>query len=123
MNGNNVTFDTNALIHYFNGHPSLHKYANARVSVSIISVIEFLSYPKITTADETLLFHFLQKINVVDLEINNPALIHQIANLRKQYKIKLPDAVIAATAFINNSSLITSDNDFNKIQGLNVLTF
>ncbi len=105
MNGNNVTFDTNALINYFNGHTSLQQYSNAHVSVSIIAVFEFLSNSKITQADKSFLFSFIKRVTVVSLDIQNKNLIQQIATLRKQSKIKLPDAIIAATAPITNSAL------------------
>jgi len=35
---------------------------------------------------------------------------------RKEYNLKLPDAIIAATAKYINSSLITADKDFEKIK-------
>ena len=123
MNGSNVMFDTNALINYFNGHSSLQQISNAQVSLSIISIIEFLSCPKITQAEENLLFGFLKKVIVVNLDLDNLALIRQIALLRKQYRIKLPDAIIAAIALITNSALITSNSDFSKIHGLTVLIY
>ena len=39
---------------------------------------------------------------------------------RKTYAIKLPDAIIAASAFTNDLTLISRNaKDFNKIEGLN----
>ena len=68
MNGTNISFDTNALIGYLGGHPALKKYATSRVILSIITVIEFLSYPEISTSDKNLLDNFLLKVSVLDLE-------------------------------------------------------
>lgn len=43
----------------------------------------------------------------------------QTINLRQKYTIKTPDAIIAATALVNNSELWTANiSDFSKIQGL-----
>jgi len=40
-------------------------------------------------------------------------------DIRKQYKIKLPDAIIAATARIYNLTLLTRNTkDFQEISGL-----
>ncbi|MBO5690919.1 MAG: PIN domain-containing protein, partial [Spirochaetaceae bacterium] len=36
------------------------------------------------------------------------------------YKIKLPDAIVAATAISYNVPLLTADKEFNKIKGLNL---
>jgi predicted nucleic acid-binding protein len=44
------------------------------------------------------------------------------AEIRKMYKIKLPDAIIAATALVYNLTLITRNvNDFKKIDGLRII--
>jgi len=43
-------------------------------------------------------------------------------DLRKKYKTKLPDAIIAATALVSKATLITRNtSDFKNIRGLNVL--
>lgn len=42
--------------------------------------------------------------------------------LRQNFKIKTPDAIIAATALVYNRKLITRNNsDFKKIPGLLVI--
>lgn len=48
--------------------------------------------------------------------LNDEAVINQTIPLRKQYKIKIPDAIIAATAMIYTLTLLTTD--FNKIPNL-----
>lgn len=40
---------------------------------------------------------------------------------RKHYKIKLPDAIIAATAIVNQIPLITADKVFEQIKELNLV--
>ena len=40
--------------------------------------------------------------------------------IRKKYKIKLPDAIVAASAIVNNLPLITADKGFNQIEELNL---
>jgi len=43
-------------------------------------------------------------------------------DLRKEYSIKLPDAIIAATAFTNDLTLISRNvKDFDKIAGLRLI--
>ena len=42
--------------------------------------------------------------------------------IRKSNKIKLPDAIIAATAIVNNITLVTcNSDDFKLINGLKML--
>ena len=42
--------------------------------------------------------------------------------LRKKYKIKLPDAIIAATALVFELTLITGNiDDFKNIEGIDIL--
>ncbi|MEL3906288.1 MAG: PIN domain-containing protein, partial [Treponema sp.] len=41
--------------------------------------------------------------------------------IRKHYKTKLPDAIIAATAIVNQTSLITADKAFEQIEELNLV--
>ena len=40
--------------------------------------------------------------------------------IRKKYKTKLPDAIVAASAIVNNIPLITADKGFNQIKELNL---
>lgn len=42
--------------------------------------------------------------------------------IRKHFRVKLPDAIIAATALVHDLSLITRNyNDFKKIQSIEIL--
>ena len=41
--------------------------------------------------------------------------------LRKKYKLKTPDAILAATAFTSNFILISNNNDLQNIKGLKCL--
>jgi predicted nucleic acid-binding protein len=42
-------------------------------------------------------------------------------SLKQQYRIKLPDALIAATALHENIPLLTFDKDFVRIKELNLV--
>jgi len=45
---------------------------------------------------------------------------HKVIELRKKYKIKLPDAIICATAIVNDAILITNDTDLGIIKELKI---
>jgi len=80
--------------------------------VSIISEIEVLSFPNITAKDSELLKSFLSECYIVDIE---PAIKNITITIRSKFKIKLPDAVIAATAIYFDLPLFTMDKGFKKI--------
>jgi predicted nucleic acid-binding protein len=51
-----------------------------------------------------------------------PNIVQQTIILRKLYKIKVPDAIIAATAMVNNFTLLSHNlSDFNSIEGLRLI--
>lgn len=45
----------------------------------------------------------------------NEAVEKRVILIRQQHKIKLPDAIIAATALVNGAKLVTLDKKLNKI--------
>ena len=123
MNGTNYSFDTNALIHFFKGNPNLKQFTTAPIYLSIITVIEFLSFPDIKEADKNLLFDFINEVKVVSLSLDDIVLLNTITQIRSLYKLKLPDAIIAATALSHRATLITNDKHFSKIPSLNIITY
>jgi predicted nucleic acid-binding protein len=44
-------------------------------------------------------------IHVLDVESSNTSLKNKIIEIRNTYRLKLPDAIIAASALINNAIL------------------
>jgi predicted nucleic acid-binding protein len=82
----------------------------------VITEIELLSYPSLTPDEETQIRDFLTKITVVGIESN----IKEVAiTLRKQYRLRLPDAIIAATAQSLNATLFTNDVRLANLAGIN----
>ena len=51
----------------------------------------------------------------------NSQIKQKVISLKQSYKIKLPDAIIAATAIVYNLPFITSDADFKKIKELQLI--
>jgi len=89
----------------------------------VISQIEFLVFSGLTEADRQLFQQFLQCVKVVNLAAGDTALIGKIIEIRQQYRLKLPDAVIAAMAIQNSAGLVTADQEFAKITPLTVITW
>ena len=53
----------------------------------------------------------------------NDTIKEKYVELRKNYNLKLADAVIAATAIASNIPLITSDKQFSTVKELRLITY
>jgi len=81
-------------------------------NISFISKIEVLGHH---TANQAWRNFIHQAIIIMPDE----DIIEQTIQIRKQHKIKIPDAVIAATAIVNNLTLLTRNTtDFKNIENL-----
>ena len=87
--------------------------------ISVITEIELLCWKTVTEKDEEIVHLFIKDAIVLELE---QSIKRKTAELRKAYKIKLPDAIIAATALVNSLSLISRNvSDFNLIEGIKLI--
>ena len=87
-------------------------------NISIISKIEVLSY-KASEIEYELLLSFCKDALVIEL---NDEVVNKTIDLRILYKLKTPDAIIAATALVYNMILITRNiSDFGKVQDLTII--
>jgi predicted nucleic acid-binding protein len=116
--------DNNAISSYFSGHFSekgmafIAETIDQIPTISVITEIEALSWVTTDTNKESIIREFIQDSNVLSL---TPSVVNQCVRIRRSKKIKTPDAIIAATALVHDLTLITSDKDFNDIQGLQVI--
>jgi predicted nucleic acid-binding protein len=86
--------------------------------LSIINRIELLSY-KGTSSDMHVLTDFIDASNV--LLLTEPIVLKTI-EIRQQTKIKLPDAIIAATALVHQLCLVSRNtDDFKNVWGLSIV--
>ena len=61
-----------------------------------------------------LLEKLLSRVTVVDLAYGNSTLIGHIAALRQRKSLKLPDAIVAATAALYEAIVLTNDAQMIK---------
>ncbi|AFW96179.1 type II toxin-antitoxin system VapC family toxin [Dolichospermum sp. UHCC 0684] len=125
MNGNRYVLDTNAIIALLQGNTQLIQLLqNANwIGISIISQIEFLVFSGLTQSDLQLFQQFIQRVEIVGLAAGDPVLVDKIIEIRQQYRLKLPDAVIAAITIQNSASLVTADQEFAKINSLKIINW
>lgn len=121
---NNYLLDTNILIYYTDGllqkWPLAESIFEESFKISIISKIEFLGWAGFhgNEFQYNMAKDFISNASVFNLD-NEVA--EETIVIRQKYKIKMPDAVIAATALINSMTLITMNiKDFEKT-GVNLL--
>jgi predicted nucleic acid-binding protein len=105
-----VVLDTNAVIDLLKSVALLarleQRFPRAVFCVSVITFIEVLGFPKITPEMEAQILAFLADVTVIGVTDS----IAKIAiEIRRRKLVKLPDAVIAATAIDFDAALITRD--------------
>ena len=88
--------------------------------LSVISKLELLGYQFESPINEEATKKFVSESFIYQI---SPEIENETIKLRKTLKLKLPDAIIAATAIVNNFTLISANiKDFKKISQLKLLT-
>ena len=85
---------------------------------SAISRLEVLGFPGLRSDDERRLEQMLGCLEEVEV---HRGIIDQAISIRRQKRIKAPDAIVAATALRNGATLVTRNvDDFGGIEALQV---
>jgi len=119
-------WDTNAVIYYLQnafteeGQELMNGIINRhQPAISAITEIELLSWKTTNEKDVSVLNSFISDSVIFELEATIKS---KTIEIRKAYGLKLPDAIIAATAIIMDLTLISNDRrGFNKIPVLKLL--
>jgi predicted nucleic acid-binding protein len=114
--GQRYLIDTNVVIAVLKGQipsqnlPKIIAIMNDSFIISTIINIETLGYHAITLQDKIQTEHLLAQSTVIYID----KLIEQKAiEIRQQKKMKLGDSIIAATALVNNLTIVTrNETDF-----------
>jgi hypothetical protein len=125
MNGKSLLLDTNAVVALLQGNQQLLQLTREAgwIGISIISQIEFLCFTGLTDTDRNLFLEFLAKVEVVGLHADDHDFVGKAVEIRRTFPVKLPDAIIAATALIKNASLVTADRQLETIKNLPIVSF
>jgi predicted nucleic acid-binding protein len=117
-------FDSNILIYHLNDAlpPSVLNQVELWITegavISVMSRIEVLGYSQ--TADQ--LQQAMRLLAYFDEILLHEPVLQRTITLRQQYRIRLPDALIAATALDLGFQLVTRNTqDFHTINGLLML--
>lgn len=123
--------DTPPIVHYLENHPELgprfqplfeaHQRGELRFALTTITLAEVVTGP-LQAHDEALARRYLAVLEswrVVDLDAE---IAEGAARLRAFLRLKLPDAVQAASALaINADALVTHGRDFSRLTALRVI--
>ena len=116
MNGSSLLVDTNIVILTLGGSKRLAEYVEGRkLFLSVNTEIEALSYPGLTTAGRHSVAAYLSRCTKFGL---SEKVKNETIGIRAKYKVKLPDAIIAATAVVYGLPLLTADAGFVKLSDI-----
>jgi predicted nucleic acid-binding protein len=114
--------DTNVIIDYLDNKLSFE--ANLLIDdiripqISIATRIELSILPNADERQIEIMQEYLSYCKVFELTED---VVLKIIEIRKKYKIKDFDSIIAATALVYKLILITSDKDFSNIKSLKII--
>lgn len=119
--GKRYLLDTNTVLDYMgnklpsNAKSLIAQIIDEEINLSVINKIELLGFSKV----EQDLIDFVTCSNIHPMD---NAVVDKTIEIRGLYRIKLPDAIIAATALINSLVLVLHNTkDFKGIESLRVV--
>lgn len=113
------TLDTNAILYYLKGDerafPLIEKALNENTPlyISVVTELELLSFPRSTEQEINLIEKLLATVSIIPMDSR---LARIAATLRRTYRLKTPDSIIAATSIFTGTTLLTRNTrDFLRI--------
>ena len=112
-----LLLDTNIIIDFLKQNSAVFDLSSLFLQhecfTSVIVKLELLKYPYITPDEERTVFEFLRLVPVMSL---NALIENETIALSRSTKLKLPDAIIGATAIVYGAELVTRDTHFLECQ-------
>ncbi len=120
--GTSSLLDSNIAIYLIKGgldyevEQKLRNATLAGINLSVITKIELLGFAFPTNEVQVKTEKFISKSAILPLD---DEIVEKTIELRRLYKVKLPDAIIAATAIVFDFTLYSrNDKDFTQIPEL-----
>ena len=121
MNGSSIFLDTNIALYLLAGDETIAELLHGKtLFISFVTELELLAYKDISEEELRRINNFLNDVTIIDI---NSGIKNIVVELRKSYKVKLPDAIIAGSSSHLNFPLITADKDLSKLAELNILLY
>ena len=116
------TLDTNAIVYYLKDDTDAVAVLrgifaqDAPIYVSAVTELELFAFANLSRDEESLIEDLLTTVSVIPVDSRIARLA---ALMRRHYRVKVPDSIIAATAIFTGSTLLTRNTrDFRKISNL-----
>lgn len=90
------------------------------IHISVITEIELYSYAGNNADSLVALDNFMQLVNIVNFD---EAIKKNTIAIRREFKLKLPDSIIAASAITHKMFFITADKAFKIVTGLDLFLY
>jgi len=111
-----AVLDTNAVIYLQKGLLA-EDLPIGEYFISVITEMELLSFPGLDKSQQDWLHRFLADLEIIGLDND----VKQLAiELRRQHRLRLPDAIIAASTITCNAVLFTNDKGLTGIPALQI---
>ena len=121
MSGKEILVDTNIILYLLNGNDTLENYLQGKnIYLSFITELELIAPKVVPDSEERQIAELLKDCLIISLD---DRIKRKYIEMRKQYQLKLADAIIAATAIVNNLPLITADKQFQTVKELQLVTY
>src|SRR5436190_19351058 len=105
--------DTNVALYLLGGRLA-ESLPSGSYGLSVISEMELLAWPSLTP-EEQKVREFLTQLVICELTLSIRA---RAVQLRREQRLRLPDAIVCATALEFDVDLWTNDNDLATVPGL-----
>lgn len=121
MSGISILSDTNPIIYLLDGNTEVAAFLDGKqVWISVISELELFGKKGLSKAEIREIDSLLSSCFIAEL---TPQVKHIAKELMQKHAVKLPDAIIAATAIYLDLPLFSADIEFQKISELNFILF
>lgn len=109
-----VHLDTNVIVMALGGDRRLSAMLHGRyLSISSVVEMELRCYPLQRDEEVTAMSAFLADVRVMELDERVKA---EAVRIRRQHKLKLLDAIVAASAKVDRVALLTADRQFMRLK-------
>ncbi|MBK0380759.1 type II toxin-antitoxin system VapC family toxin [Mucilaginibacter segetis] len=121
MSGKEILVDTNIILYLLDGSDTLEQILQGKnLYLSFITELELLGFKNISSKEESQIVEVLNDCSILSI---NKLIKEKYVEIRRKYHLKLPDALIAATAIVYNMPLITADKQFKTVKELNLISY
>ena len=121
MSGNKIFVDTNILIYFLKGEQEVIEIIGDKdVIISFVTELELLSFPELTGESEQIITDLLKDCTIIEL---NRKIKDLTIEFRKKTKLKIPDSIVAASAYYLNLPLLTADKQMRRIEEVDVIIY